>query len=125
MRTIENPADPIRQLVSREQPVGLDHLALAVDPLGLYGIQPRTLFRQQAAYDPHSAATLFDSAVVRGNPSSDLFGVCQLALSQIKTYALLPAASSFSQHHARKQVVIPLTGRSSTKRSHTFSNSGR
>src|SRR3712207_6814278 len=74
MRTIEDPADPICQLVSREQPVGLDHLALAVDPLGLYGVQPRALLGQKAAYDPHSAATLFDSAVVRGDPSSDLFG---------------------------------------------------
>src|SRR3712207_6593435 len=74
MRTIEDPADPICQLVSREQPVGLDHLALAVDPLGLYGRQPRALLGQKAAYDPHSAATLFDSAVVRGDPFSNPFG---------------------------------------------------
>jgi hypothetical protein len=78
MRTIEDPADPMRQLlVSREQPVGLDHLALGVDPLGLYGVQPRAaLLGHKAAYDPHSsfAATLFDSAVVRGYPLSDLFG---------------------------------------------------
>src|SRR5215211_1232846 len=74
MRTIEDPADPICQLVSREQPVGLDHLALAVDPLGLYGIEPRALLGQKAAYDPHSAATVFDSAVVRGDRFSNLFG---------------------------------------------------
>jgi hypothetical protein len=36
MRTVKDPADPLGQLVSREQPVGLNHLALAMDPLGLY-----------------------------------------------------------------------------------------
>src|SRR5215210_3642680 len=50
---------------------------------------------------------------------------CQEALSQIKTQTPLPAASSFSQHHERKRVVIPLTGRPSTKRSHTSSNSAK
>src|SRR3712207_9576608 len=74
MRTIEDPADPIGQLVSREQPVRLYNLALAVYPLGLYGVQPRALLGQKAAYDPHSAATLFDSAVVRGDPFSKPFG---------------------------------------------------
>src|SRR5215211_2965142 len=76
MRTIEDPADPICQLVSCEQPIGLDHLPLAVHPLRLDGVQPRALLGQKAAYDPHSsfAATLFDSAVVRGDPFSDLSG---------------------------------------------------
>jgi len=30
MRTVEDSADPIRQLVSREQPLRLDNLALAM-----------------------------------------------------------------------------------------------
>src|SRR5215217_2175825 len=33
MRTVEDRADSLGQLVSREQPLGLYHLALAVDPL--------------------------------------------------------------------------------------------
>src|SRR5688572_3740756 len=72
MRTIEEPADPICQLVSCEQPIGLDHLALAVDPLGFYGVQPWALLGQKAAYDPHAPAVLFDPAVVRSDPVTHL-----------------------------------------------------
>src|SRR5215216_7404357 len=74
MWTVEDPADPICQLVSREQPVGLYDLALAMDPLGLYWVEPRALLRQEAAYDPHPRATFFDPPVVRGNPGAHLFG---------------------------------------------------
>jgi hypothetical protein len=35
MRTVEDRADPICQLLSRQQPLGLYDLALAMDPLGL------------------------------------------------------------------------------------------
>src|SRR5215204_2761383 len=72
MRTVEDSADSLGQLVSREQPVGLDHLALAMDPLGLYWIEPRTLLGQKAAYDPHAPAVLFDPAVVSSDPPSHL-----------------------------------------------------
>src|SRR5215216_4395441 len=74
MRTVEEPADPLGQLVSREQPVGLDHPALAMDPFGLYRVEPRTLLRQKAAYDPHPGAAFFDPPVVRANPGAHLFG---------------------------------------------------
>src|SRR5687767_9402511 len=75
MRTVKDPADPLGQLVSREQAVGLYNLALAMDPLGLYRVEPRALLRQEAAYDPHPRATFFDPPVVRGNPvGAHLFG---------------------------------------------------
>src|SRR5829696_7685594 len=74
MRTVEDRADPICQLVSRQQPLGLYDLALAMDPLGLHRVEPRALFGQKAAYDPHSAAAVFDREVVRGDPPSELFG---------------------------------------------------
>src|SRR5215207_2687171 len=74
MRTVEDRADPICQLVSRQQPLGLYDLALAVDPLGLHRVEPRALLGQKAAYDPHSTAAVFDCSVVRGDPPSELFG---------------------------------------------------
>src|SRR5215203_2192782 len=72
VRTVEDSADPICQLVCREQPIGLYHLSLAVYPLGLYGVQPRALDGQKAAYDPHSRASSFDITVVRSDPPPDL-----------------------------------------------------
>src|SRR5918994_4359618 len=74
VRTIEDRAYSCGQLISREQPVGLYDLALAMDPLGLHRVEPRTLLGQKAAYDPHSRAAVFDLTVVRGNPPSYLFG---------------------------------------------------
>ena len=53
VRTTEYPADPIRELVSAEQSLGLRHLAFAVDPLGLYRVQPRALGGQRARYYPN------------------------------------------------------------------------
>ena len=74
MRTTEDPANPIGERVSSQHSVGFDYFALAVNPLGLYGIQPRTLLGQKAAYDPHSFAAPFDLAVVRTEPPPHLFG---------------------------------------------------
>src|SRR5829696_9016168 len=75
MRTVEDPTDPLGQLVSCEQPVGLDHLALAMDPLGLYRVEPRALLGQKAYDDPHSRDAVFDFSVMRGNPGgAHLFG---------------------------------------------------
>src|SRR5215213_6308964 len=74
MRTVEDRADPICQLVSREQPLGLYDLALAMHPLRLHRVEPRALFGQKTAYDLHSCAALFDLTVVRGDPPSNLFG---------------------------------------------------
>src|SRR5215212_532005 len=72
MRTVEDPADPICQLVSCEQSVGLYNLSLAVYPLGLYGVKPRTLLRKKAAYDPNSFAAVFDFPVLRSDPPTHL-----------------------------------------------------
>src|SRR5215207_5150731 len=76
MRTTENPAYPIRKLVGSKQPVWLDDLALAVYPLRLYGVQPRTPLRKKATHDPHPsfAAALLDPAVVSSEPAPDLPG---------------------------------------------------
>src|SRR5829696_265884 len=43
MRPIEDTTNPVGELVSFRQPLGLDHFALAVYPLGLYGVMPRAL----------------------------------------------------------------------------------
>ena len=43
--TAEGPTDPVGALVNAEQSLGLDNLAFAVDPLGLYRIEPGTLGR--------------------------------------------------------------------------------
>src|SRR5215210_343892 len=74
MWTTEYPADPIRELVCSQQTVGFYDLALAVYPLGLDGVQPRTLLGQKAAYDPHSAAAVLDAAIVLAEPAPDLLG---------------------------------------------------
>jgi len=74
MRTIEDTTNPVGELVSAKQTLGLDHFALAVYPLGFYDVKPRTLLGQMAAYDPHSTATVLDSAVMLAEPASDLLG---------------------------------------------------
>src|SRR5215210_3524660 len=74
MRTIEDSANPVGKLVSAQRSLGLDDLALAVYPLGLYGVQPRTLLRKKTTHDPHSASALLDSAVVSSEPAPDLPG---------------------------------------------------
>src|SRR5215203_1469504 len=127
MRTVEGCAYPLGQFVGRQQPFGLDHPTLAVNPLRFYRVQPRTLLRQKAANDPDALAAPFDLSrelweVIQVRTWSSL--MCQLALSQISTHTFLPTAASLSEHHSRKRVVMPLTGRPSTKRNHTSSNSG-
>src|SRR5215203_4329360 len=74
VRTSEDRAHSLGQLVSCEQPLGLYNLALAMNPLGLHRVEPRALLGQKAAYDPHSLATVFNFSVVGGDPLSDLFG---------------------------------------------------
>src|SRR5829696_4596214 len=74
VRTTEHPAHPLGKLVRPQQTIRLDHFALGVDPLGLYGIQPRALLRKKATHDPHALPALLDAAVVFPEPPSDLFG---------------------------------------------------
>src|SRR5215217_6705354 len=74
MRATKYPAYPLGEFVGTKQTIGLDHLTFAMDPLGFYGIKPRALLWQQAAYDPHSLAAFSDPAVVITEPAPDLFG---------------------------------------------------
>src|SRR3712207_5047945 len=112
MRTIEDPADPICQLVSREQPIGLDHLALAVDPLGLYGVRPRALLGQKAAYDARSAATPCDSADGRSDPFSNPVG--GLPASVVPDHNPHPLVRSFELLAAPRQEVDGFPARGPT-----------
>src|SRR3954469_6091801 len=68
VRTTEDPADPVGQLVCSEQPLGLRNLAFGVHPLRLYGVQPRALGGQKARYYAYSTAAFFDTAVVGSDP---------------------------------------------------------
>src|SRR5829696_5842579 len=72
MRTSEDPADSVGELISSKQSLGLCNLAFAVDPLGLYGVEPRALGGQQARYYPNLMAAGFDFSVVRCDPVSHL-----------------------------------------------------
>jgi hypothetical protein len=125
VRAVESGADSLGQLVSREQPVGLTTLCLPWTHLGsiesshglflgskqLMILTPEPLFLTRRLWEAiHSLTSRL---------------MCQEALSQIRSHTFLPPASSFSEHHERNRVAIPLTGRPSTKRNHTFSNSGR
>src|SRR5918912_13538 len=74
MRTPESPAYPLGELISTEQPIELHNPPLAMHPLRLDGVQPRTLFRQKATDDPHSLPAVFDLPVVPSEPPADLFG---------------------------------------------------
>src|SRR3712207_8766557 len=126
MRTTEDPAYPVCEFVSSQQSVGFDDLALAVYPFGLDGVQPRTLLGQQAADDPHSACLLsLTSRLCFPSHRLTSLEICQLALSQMRSSTLLPAASSFSQHHERNRIVMELTGLPSTNLNHVSSSSGR
>jgi hypothetical protein len=58
MRTTKDPTYPICKLVSAKQSLGLCDLAFAVDPLGLYGVEPRALGGQQARYYPNPMGLL-------------------------------------------------------------------
>jgi hypothetical protein len=100
MRTAEDPANPLCEFIGAQQTVGLDHFALAVNPFGLYRVEPRALLGQKADDNPHSISALFDLAVVPAKPTPELFGdMPACALSQIRSKTFLPAASSFSQLH--------------------------
>src|SRR5215204_2656004 len=126
MRTSEYPADPLGEFVSAKKPIGLYNPALAVNPLGLYGVKPRTLCfgRRQLTILTPLPLSLTQRLCLPSQRLSSL-ETCQEALSQMRTMAFLPAASSFSAHHERNRVVMELTGLPSTNLSHVSSSSGR
>src|SRR5918994_2148567 len=72
MDTAEGATDPVGKLISADQPLGLNYLAFAMNPLGLYRIEPRTFGGQQTRHYPYSsfATTIFDVAVVGSDPAS-------------------------------------------------------
>src|SRR5215216_4781798 len=74
VRTTKHPAHPLGKLVRPQQTVRLDDLALCVDPLGLYGVKPRTLLRKKTTHDPHALPALLDATIVLSEPSPYLFG---------------------------------------------------
>src|ERR687898_776469 len=70
MRKIEDPANPLGELVSSQRiALRLHYFALGVYPLGFYGVKPRALLGQKATYDPHSFSTLLDFSIVRSQPA--------------------------------------------------------
>src|SRR5215216_1816221 len=73
MGAAEDPANPIRKLVGTDQLLGLDHFSFAMDPFGLYCVQPWTLLRQQTGNDAHALPAAFDLSVVRSDPAAHLF----------------------------------------------------
>src|SRR5215210_3286982 len=75
MSTAEDLAHSIRKLVSREHQIGLNHIALAVDPFRLYRVEPRTLLGQKAGHYAHSTPALPDLSVVGGDPFLDELGL--------------------------------------------------
>jgi hypothetical protein len=127
MSTAEDLADSTRELVGRERPIGLDRLALAVDPLGLYGVKPRALLRKKTTHDPHALfLAVFDLSVVFAEPPPDLPGYVPAGVvSQMSRRTFLPSFSSSSQHHERNCVVMELTGLPSTNLIHMPSSLGR
>src|ERR671910_3361701 len=74
MRTTKSPAYPLGELIRTEQPIELHDPPFAVNPLGLYSVQPRTLFREQATDDPHPTAAVLDSSIVFAEPPANLLG---------------------------------------------------
>ena len=118
MRTIEDPAHPVCELVCPEQTIRLDDLPLSMYPSRLDGVQPRTLLREMTAHDPHPTAALFDLPVVGAEPPPHLFGEMPTGLSQMRSRNFLPLSSSFSKLHSRNRVVMEETGLPSTNLSH-------
>src|SRR5215216_1298782 len=91
--TVEDPANPLGELVSTEQPLSLNYLAFAVNPLGLYRIEPRALGRQQTWHYPDPMAAGFDTAVVGADPASDLMAFMPACVVPDKKQGLLAPLS--------------------------------
>src|SRR5215207_1092215 len=75
--TAEDFANPLGEFVSTEQ------------PLGLYCIEPRALGRQQTRHYPNSMSAGFDTAVVGGDPTSDLMAFMPACVVPDKKQSLL------------------------------------
>src|SRR5215210_2949883 len=87
--TAEDPANPVGELVSTEQPLGLNYFAFAMNPLRLDGIEPRALGRQQTPHYPDPMAAGFAFAVVGGDPASHLMAFMPACVVPDKKQSLL------------------------------------
>src|SRR4030095_7712902 len=64
-------ADASGELVGRQEAVGFDNAALAVDPGGLNGVEPGALTGQVAGDDADTGASPLDPAIVVADPAAD------------------------------------------------------
>src|SRR5215211_1031797 len=87
--TAEDFANPLGELVSTEQPLGLNYLAFGVNPLRLYCVEPRALGGQQRWHYPDPMAAGFDTAVVGADPASDLMAFMPACVVPDKKQGLL------------------------------------
>lgn len=69
-RAAQGSVDAVSQLVGGQETVGLNHLALAVNPFGFDGIEPGALGRQLAAEEPHALASRFDLLIMGADPGA-------------------------------------------------------
>src|ERR687898_1024533 len=91
MRTIERPADPLGELVGPQKPVELHDPPFPVYPLGLDGVQPRTLLRKRRQLTILTPQPLFlTSRLCFPSHLRTSLEMCQLALSQMSTSTSCP-----------------------------------
>src|SRR5829696_43841 len=89
MDTVEGSTDSIGELVSSKQPLGLNYLPLAMNPLRLYCVEPRTFGGQQTWHYPYPLAAGFDLAVVGVDPLSQLMALMRACVVPNKEQSLL------------------------------------
>jgi hypothetical protein len=124
--TAEDTANPLGELVCTEQPLGLNYLAFAVDPLGLYRIEPRALGGQQTWHYPNPTAAGFDTAVVGDDPISHLMALVPTSVVPDKKQSLLtPLPKPVAAPREKLRGVMELTGRPSTNLSQVSLICGR
>ena len=85
----EDPANPVGKLVSAQQPLGLNYLAFAADPLGLYCVEPGALDGQQTWNYPDPTVAGFDPAVMDDDPLSYLMALVPTSVVPDKKQSLL------------------------------------
>lgn len=126
VRTTEDPANSVGELISAKQSLGLCNLAFAVDPLGLYSVEPRALGGQRARYYPNPMTAGFDLAVVSADPTSHLVAFVPACVVPDQQQGLLasrlePVAAPLKKPRG----VMELTGRPSTNLIQVPASSGR
>jgi len=78
---MEMCADSVGQLLGAKQSVRLDHLALGVNPAGLYRAEPEALDRQVTGDDPRPLAFPLDPTVTLAKPSAQFTTLYQVSSS--------------------------------------------